>query len=183
MGSIAITAPDNAECLSGSTLYAGIVNGFTSSYGENQTSYYIGAALATPVKALRVGAAFDALDIHNLSGETWAIAGYASYQATEKFSLHGRAEYLRDRGNQKFFIDDSGPTNPDRALSLTLTAQYDLWKNVISRLEVRWDHSLTGVGVWGNPTGLDAPINQGGVVTTSGLDNAVLIAANIIYKF
>jgi hypothetical protein len=183
MGSIALTAPDSCGWFAGSTLYGGIVNGFTSSYGENQTSYYVGAALATPIKALRVGAAFDALDVHDLSGETWSLAGYASYQATQKFSLHGRAEYLRDRGNQKFFIDDSGPTNPDRALSLTLTAQYDLWKNVISRLEVRWDHSLTGVGVWGNPTVLDAPIKQGGVATANGLDNAVLIAANIIYKF
>jgi hypothetical protein len=38
MGSIALTAPDSWGCLSGSTLYGGIVNGFTSSYGENQTA-------------------------------------------------------------------------------------------------------------------------------------------------
>jgi hypothetical protein len=186
MGSIAVTAPDNWGCLSGSTLYGGIVNGFTSSYGENQTSYYVGAAVGTPVKGLRVGAAFDALDVHDESGETWAASAYASWQVSEKFSMHGRAEYLRDRGVQKFFVDDLGPTNPDKVLSLTLDLQYDLWKNVLSRLEVRWDHSLTAVGVWGDPSGAvasSAAVPYGVTQTSSGLDNAVLVALNIIYKF
>ena len=186
MGSIALTAPDNWGCLAGSTLYGGIVNGFTSSYGENQTSYYVGAAVGTPVKGLRVGASFDALDVHNESGETWAAAAYTTWQVTEKFSVHGRAEYLRDRGVQKFFVDDLGPTNPDKVLSLTLDLQYDLWKNVLSRLEVRWDHSLTALGVWGDTTGglsSAAPAPYGVTTTSSGLDNAVLVALNIIYKF
>src|SRR6266571_7842947 len=39
MASVALTAPENMGFLSGSTLYAGIVNGFTSNYGgENETS-------------------------------------------------------------------------------------------------------------------------------------------------
>ena len=29
-------------------------------------------------------------------------------------------------------------------MSYTATVQYDLWKNVLSRLEIRWDHDLTG---------------------------------------
>jgi hypothetical protein len=101
--------------------------------------------------------------------------------------MHGRAEYLRDRGVQKFFVDDLGPTNPDKVLSLTLDLQYDLWKNVLSRLEVRWDHSLTAVGVWGDPSGgvasSSAAVPYGVTQTSSGLDNAVLVALNIIYKF
>ena len=32
---------------------------------------------------------------------------------------------------------------------MTATVQYDLWKNVISRLELRWDHSLTGMDAFG----------------------------------
>jgi len=58
------------------------------------------------------------------------------------------------------------------------TVQYDLWKNVMTRLEVRWDHSLTGSGIWGGttPNGFDE--------TPSGTqDNAVAIIANVIYKF
>ncbi|HWH67798.1 MAG TPA: outer membrane beta-barrel protein, partial [Candidatus Sulfotelmatobacter sp.] len=85
MGSIALTAPDSLGFLAGSTLYGGIVNGFSttqtrsasaiSGYGENVTSYYAGATIATPVTGLRLGAAFDYLDVHNVSGETWAAAG------------------------------------------------------------------------------------------------------------
>ena len=41
-------------------------------------------------------------------------------------------------------------------IALTGTVQYDLWKNVLSRLEVRWDHAANGQraygGELGNPT-------------------------------
>lgn len=179
MASIAITAPDNLGFLSGSTLYAGVVNGFNENeakvdYDSAGANYYVGGTIATPVAGLRLGAAFDLLNVNNLSGETWTVGGYATYQATEKLSLHVRGEYLRDRGEQKFFIDSDGnSTNPDRALALTATAQYDLWKNVISRLELRWDHSLSGQGVWGGSNIDDVGTKK----------NEVMLAANIIYKF
>jgi hypothetical protein len=177
MGSVALTAPDSFGSLAGSTLYAGIVNGFDSSYGENQTSYYVGATVATPVTGLRCGAAFDDLDVHDLSGETWSVGGYVSYQATEKLSVHFRGEYLRDRGDQKFFIDETGITNPDKVLCLTATAQYDLWRNVISRVELRWDHSLSGQYVWGSPS-------ENGNDANPGTErNEWMLAANVIYKF
>jgi hypothetical protein len=177
MGSVAVTAPDDLGFLSGSTLYGGVVNGFTSSYGENQTSWYVGGTVATPVEGLRLGLAFDALDVHDLAGETWTIGGYGTYQITEKLSFHLRAEYLRDRGDAKYFtLDPEDPTfstNPDKVLALTATAQYDLWKNVISRVELRWDHSLTGQELWGGS-------NEDSVAT---LKNAWLLAANVIYRF
>ena len=109
MGSIALTAPDSMGFLSGSTLYGGIVSGYNSSVwgsglGANQTSYYLGATMATPVTGLRVGAAFDYVNYQDMSRDTgagtvsldpyaWAFAGYLSYQATEKLSFHARAEY------------------------------------------------------------------------------------------
>jgi len=182
MGSIAVTAPDTMGVLAGSSFYAGIVNGFDASYGVDTTSYYAGMTLATPIAGLRFGSSFDYLDVHNTRGETWAIAGYASFQATEKLSLHVRGEYLRDRGAQKFFTSDptdpGSSTNPDKVLGLTTTLQYDLWKNVISRLELRWDHSLSGQRTWGN-TRID-PITDEPV---GSLKNQVMIAANLIYKF
>jgi hypothetical protein len=180
MGSVAITAPDNLGFLTGSTLYAGMVSGFGDSYGQGQNSYYVGSTLATPVTGLRVGASFDYLDIHNLRGETWSVAGYASFQATEKLSLHLRGEYLRDRGDAKFFTFDSSSaassTNPDRALAITATAQYDLWKNVLSRVEFRWDHSLSGQKTWGGTAPIDGE-------TEGNRINEWLLAANLIYKF
>jgi len=186
-GSVLVTAPESTGFLSGSTFEAGVVNGLEengsrSAYNENATFYYVGATIATPVSGLRFGACFDYLDVHNTSGETYALGGYTSFQATEKLSLHFRGEYLRDRGEQKFFTTDftdpGASTNPDRVMALTATAQYDLWKNVISRLEFRWDHSLSGEKVWGNT------VANGETATVSGsLHNEWLLAANLIYKF
>jgi len=123
-----------------------------------------------PLDKIKIDRSF----VHRIGGETWSVGGYASYQATEKLSLHFRGEYLRDRGDQKFFFDSVGSTNPDRTMALTATAQYDLWKNVISRVEFRWDHSLSGQQVWGTPTaGADG----------GSLLNEWLLAANLIYKF
>lgn len=169
MGSIALTAPESMGFLAGSTLYGGIVNGFNAgSTDETTTSYYVGTTLATPVTGLRMGASLDVLDVYHQGGETWSVAGYASFQATEKLSFHGRMEYLRDRGEQKTLSD----MDSDKILAMTLTAQYDLWQNVISRLELRWDHALDGVDSFG-----------GDVAGSPTLDNAWMLAANVIYKF
>ncbi len=178
MGSIALTAPDDMGFLAGSTLYAGIVNGFNdASTGDptdpsTATSYYVGATVATPVTGLRAGAALDVYDWHHAKNDTWAVAGYLSFQATEKLSLHGRAEYFKDAA--------SGAATPllfgtdAEVLALTATAQYDLWKNVISRIELRWDHSLTGDDLFGGE------VDTG---EAADLKNAWMLAANVIYKF
>jgi len=109
-------------------------------------------------------------------GETWCIGGYSSYQVTEKLSVHCRGEYLKDRGAQQFFNgtfpDPTLATLSAETVEVTTTAQYDLWKNVISRLELRWDHSLNDVSVFG-----------GNTVGAPSRDNAWMLAANIIYKF
>jgi len=196
MGSFALTAPDSMGFLSGSTMYFGVVNGPSSKnvypdptadptdpashINETQTSWYVGATVATGVQGLRAGVAFDCLDRHE-PGETWTLGGYASFQATEKLSLHLRGEFLRDRGEQKFFrqaevIDGNDlivATNPNESMAWTLTAQYDLWKNVLSRVELRWDHLLSGEKTWGT-------LNDAGV---GSLKNEWMLAANIIYKF
>ncbi len=186
MASVALTAPDSMGFLSGSTLYAGFVNGFDDTinytYVPNKpitvTSYYVGATVATPVTGLRAGAAFDYLDINPANNDDYSVAGYLSYQATDKLSFHGRLEYFKDNLNEGpggeglLFQEDLGQPGKAEVLSLTATAQYDLWKNVISRLELRWDHSLDGNDLFGG--------------TTTGLptqENAWLLAANIIYKF
>jgi hypothetical protein len=192
MGSIALTAPDSMGFLSGSTLYAGIVSGFNDNYPDTlntqaaiSTSYYAGATVATPVTGLRAGASFDLIDLAQASCNDYSIAGYLSYQATEKLSFHARAEYFKDKvdnafgaaGHELLFGENgtaiqSGKTGA-QVMSLTGTVQYDLWKNVISRLELRWDHSLAGNALFGEP-------NTFGVATAQ---NAIMLAANVIYKF
>lgn len=151
MGSIALTAPSDWGWAAGSTLYAGIVNGFNNGAADKTMSLYVGGTLATPVTGLKVGAAFDYLkadDSPNGVGDSvWTVGGYASYQASEKLSFHGRGEYLVGEGNTG--ADDI------EIFALTGTVQYDLWENVISRLEIRWDHCVDapgGTGIFGGQT-------------------------------
>ncbi len=189
MGSVALTAPQDTGFLAGSTLYAGFVNGFNSSLpvgttGGNhiETSYYVGATVATPIKELRVGGAFDYANIHD-AGFAENFALYASYQATEKLSLHLRGEYFRSTDDTT--IDGPGtsqasvfgfPHLPSKATEITGTVQYDLWKNVISRLEFRWDHSATGDNAFSG-TFTD------GVAGPPSRVNSYSLMANIIYMF
>jgi hypothetical protein len=181
MGSVALTAPKSMGFLAGSTLYAGFVNGFSSHAATtggtgSQTSYYAGSTIATPIKELQFGVAFDYLDMSMVHGQTWAAAGYASYHATEKLSFHARGEYLKDSSGFFAYADSTSLTpvlTSDTVLAMTGTVQYDLWKNVISRLELRWDHSLSGNDAFGGATADSSPDRQ----------NAWLLAANIIYRF
>jgi hypothetical protein len=155
MASIALTAPDSWGWAAGSTLYAGVVNGFNSAANptgaDDSRNYYVGATLATPVTGLKVGAALDMATVDDSNPGTgdniWTAGLYASYQASEKLSFHGRGEYLK--GDASTGVDDL------EVYALTGTIQYDLWENVISRLEIRWDHCIDsgmGSGVFGGQT-------------------------------
>jgi hypothetical protein len=167
MGSIAITAPDTWGFLAGSTLYGGVVNGFSSGINDNQTSWYVGATLATPVEGLRLGAAWDVLDLHDQTGDAWAVSVYGSYAATEKLSLHLRGELATSVANLWPGLAPGADHN--QFWALTGTVQYHLWQNVLTRAEVRWDHADEGTYFTSNSV-----VNR---------RNSVLLAANVIYKF
>ncbi len=176
MGAVTLTAPDSFGAMAGSALYLGVVSGQNTAIagGVNITSYYVGATLNTPIKGMKVGASYDYghAPIQDLTGfargvNAEALAIYTSYQATEKLSLHARGEYFR---TSPFIAAVAPAGTPSEVIAFTGTVQYDLWANVLSRLEVRWDHSTAG------SAGLNKPFNASD-------KNAFLIAANIIYKF
>jgi hypothetical protein len=167
MASIAVTAPKDMGFLSGSTLYAGLVAGFAGGSdnvnppgSDFQKNYYVGATINTPVTGLQAGVAFDY--VNNWGGssttDSWALAGYLSYQASERLSFHGRIDYNVSKESQP------PPAAEIDLLSLTATIQYDLWQNVISRLEVRWDQYNDKTPADTNP-------------------DSVGLYANFIYKF
>ena len=81
---------------------------------------------------------------------------YASYQATDKLSLNLRGEY------EKF-----DTTTSNQGEEVTATVQYNLWANVISRAEFRWDHAAHGTQFGSNDQNA----------------NAYLVALNLIYQF
>ena len=180
IGGVTLTAPDSLGFLAGSTLAGGVINGFDAGASQaTKTSFYVGGTMKTPLKCLSVGIAYDyvalananTLDengdtvIHN-SGYQNASALYLLWQATEKLTFNTRGEYF----SQSQYLVSSGM--PSQAFAVTETVQYDLWKNVVSRLEFRWDHSASGQDAYGG--------TQPG---SPSLKNAFLVAANLIYKF
>jgi hypothetical protein len=189
LGSVALTAPQSWGVFAGSTLCAGIMNGWDTALGEPQQNYYIGGTMTTPVNGLRIGASFDYAKTEaktsGILGATsfgaHSFAGYASYQATPKLSLHGRVEYADVSPVAANALQNAGIGIASSVFSATGTIQYDLWKNVLSRVEIRWDHALDGTDSFGNTRA--APGFQGGHFTSGSLANSYIIAANIIYRF
>lgn len=170
LGMITITAPDNTGFLAGSTLSFGVVDSGTIG-SEDAINYYIGGQMNTPIEKLTLGAAYDYRGIRGtgLAGNARTIGLYASYQATDKLGIHGRLEYAK--GDNGVWIGNNTGRRAgedDELQGVTVTVQYDLWKDLISRAEVRWDHDRNGKSLGSN---------------TKGKDDAVSLALNLIYQF
>jgi hypothetical protein len=177
MASLGVTAPDSWGALSGSSWSMGIVSG--DSGEANTTSFYTGVNMLTGLEGLSVGAAFDyrwngpsieddsAGNPFTLSDNyAYAIAGYLSFAATEKMTVNARLDYTK--GSDGTFYDAGAVNNsdPNSLFGLTGTLDYQLWANVLSRLELRWDTAATS----------DEPF-------ANGSKNAITLAANFIYLF
>src|SRR6266480_4730188 len=152
MASVSITAPESWGFLSGSAWYAGLIDGLAGN-SQDTTSLYAGGSLKTPVEGLSVGAAFDyrfggpsAATVAYAGGNSWAyaIAGYASFQANEKWKFNIRGDYTEGTDGTFYDRGAAGKNLQNRLGALTITSDYALWANVVSRAELRWDHSTSG---------------------------------------
>jgi hypothetical protein len=208
-----LTAPDSWGAFKGSTLAAGFDDG-QGAETHNREEIYVGTTINTPIKDLTFGASWDAIFHNDANvpaallpdnsnaldtdqGYFQAIAGYVSYKLTEKLTLNGRVEYAdgptlgtwADDNNLPYTeFDDEGrinmPNRLDKVLAVTGTVQYDLWANVISRLEIRWDHACNGADAFGGVGASGESTSD--VATGEGLPtkkNEITVAANVIYKF
>jgi hypothetical protein len=201
MGAIALTAPDSWGWAKGATLNAGVINADNGSaanyaYVKNQlanqsvdlsgfanllagvgtTSWYVGATVPTPLTALKVGGSFDYLDLHNggsvgnpSDDSSWDAAIYGNYQYNDKLSFNLRGEYLNDGAG---VVYPTGGPNTSEAEEVTATVSYQLWANVLSRVELRWDHVDNAAFDTDTATGA-SPVHK----------NAYLLALNLIYQF
>jgi putative OmpL-like beta-barrel porin-2 len=182
MGSVALTAPESMGFLKGGTLYVGAVNGRTTGGTfPDKTWIYVGAAMPTPIEGLAVGLAWDRVYIPNVAGvsaeDTDSLAGYIDYKATDKLTAHARLDYIHVGGDGlagggDIITGGTAFTPGDQFLTTTLTLDYALWQNVISRAEFRWDHDL-------GPNGG----NHFGGFPAGGEADDFLLALNVIYKF
>jgi hypothetical protein len=161
MGSIVYTAPMSWGWAAGSSIYVGAVYGFATGSGHYgaqsgyQQNYYFGATVNTPWKQLTTGVAFDYVRNNgggNESGsffdnyqditDVYVIGVYATYKATDKLSFNGRAEYAHSDFTQAASnnSEESAYESMNDAEEITATVEYDLWANVVSRVELRYDH-------------------------------------------
>jgi len=188
MGNIALTAPDSFGALKGATLTLGIIDGVDSSLTASGTgtkvNYFAGLSLPTPSSAVKLGGAFDYLRFDNKGGananndSVWVAGAYVTISASDKLSFNFRGEFV-----DATQIGSAGlPLSPNplgaayaghHAEELTATVQYQVWANVLSRVEFRWDH------VEANAFGY----SQGGTTGIPNRDNDFMLALNLIYQF
>ena len=172
MGGITIKAPESLGFLAGSSLYAGVIDGGNDSktapgLNKDTVNIYSGASIATPIKALSFGLAFDYVANGTFDGSyANAYAVYASYQLTEKLKANLRGEYANNSGGVLLV-----GSNDDKVTGLTATIDYSLWANVVTRAEVRWDHSANGFKPFDSRSGANTQKND------------LSLALNVIYKF
>ena len=194
MASIAYELPDSAGSMAGTAVYLGFVDGLvTGDAGFDKTSYFVGATIPTPMDGLSLGAAFDyaqdttlsqlgftpeqlsalawadgeitpeeikAGENYDAKRDVWALAGYLSYQMDAKSVFNGRIDYVN--------VESTALPEDAQFLSLTGTLAHKMWDNVLTRLEVRWDHSLK--------SDFDSLVGDNN-------GDAVTVALNAVYQF
>jgi hypothetical protein len=167
LGSIVLTAPDSFGPMKGATLTLGAINSVDSAvYGAGtRSSFYAGMTLPTPSSALKLGAAFDYLNINNSGGnndDIWVAGLYTTIQASDKLSFNFRGE-----------IVDATQVNGHYGEEVTATVQYQLWANVLSRVEFRWDRFGVNAFGYNSTAGGGLPMKE----------NDFMLALNLIYQF
>jgi hypothetical protein len=188
MASLTLKAPESWGWMSGSSLYGGFIDGVDSTLGapdngHHAVNLYVGASVPSPWKHFTFGASYD-----YLGNNSWAnaVAGYMTWQITDQLKANFRGEYAW-AGWNPWLNPLTSNGNGDKVTGATVTLDYKLWANVISRLEFRWDHAANGSHPFGTPTTLTAgdfgnefpePESFSG-----GLSNNYTLLLNFIYKF
>jgi len=182
LAQISIIAPEEAGWFRGATASFAVLDGGVSAATPGRgpagsasvMDYTATATVPTPLTALSAGLAYDYRANFLFKGSYENAAGlYVLGQATAKLKLADRAEYASGSkggpasgGFGAYGVPVSATTGEVRLFENTLTADYSIWSNVVSRVELRWDHCLNGQRIFGDG-------NQ---------RNALSLTLNIIYK-
>jgi hypothetical protein len=199
-----LTAPESFGFMKGATLSAGytaggafnaatpnvsgsgLPAGQTANY--NQRNLYVGGTTPLPITGLSLGMAYD-LTMSSAFQNSYAnaLGTYLMWQVTEKLKSNSRLDFgWGSNGalggptpnNGTFGYISAGSAN--QLMSLTQTLDYSLWKNVVSRVEFRWDHCLTADHPFGGTVALDSSTGTAG---NGSKANAETLTLNIIYLF
>jgi hypothetical protein len=151
------------------TLTLGYTGGHTATGAPTDTdplihNFYAGVQLPLFVEGLALGLAYDYranysagwpaqffLPAGPKSSYANATGVYLTYKIT-KWNFCVRTEYAQATAANTIFAarSDFGSSKPmfgpndEKFLGVTTTVGYELWQNVLSRIEFRWDHDCAG---------------------------------------
>jgi hypothetical protein len=173
---LSFATPTNGSWLGGSSFFVSVNNGY-GSITEDETYISLGTILNTPLPAVKVGASWDYSTDFGVgglnTGPASAIDLYLLFHVTGKLGLNFRGEYARADGLGALSAAYNGAATPlHKVCALTATVRYDIWKNVLSRLEARWDHATDGTESFGG-TILGSPARK----------NEITLATEFTFRF
>jgi hypothetical protein len=116
------------------------------------------------------GSTFAAIPAVYDSNTWYGVAAYASYKVTKVITLSARGEYLHEDASVAPKFGVAGTSNDD--FSETLTASFNIWDNLLTRIEYRYDHFTNG-----------AIANVGGGLDHATYTSANEISLNAVYSF
>ena len=152
--------PETFGALGGTAFSAGYINGRGLLTGADPIqNLYLALGLPLRSDDWSLGLVYDARILDGAANDDSVFGAYLGHRLNDKLSLNLRGELFRD--GDKLFSSESGAEQTD-GHGFTATLDYKLWKNVISRLEYRWDHT-------------DSPVN--------GRHNTQALHLNLIYEF
>jgi hypothetical protein len=121
---LSYTLPDSTGFLGGTELTYARVDG-AGADGSEQDNSYLGASIPLPVEGLSYTLAWDNVE-YATGADTTLVGHYLSYAANDKMTVNLRYE----TGNV------NGATNNNDGVSdISIGIDYQLWENVISRVE------------------------------------------------
>jgi len=124
--SLSYTLPDSTGFLGGTELtYARIDSAGGDS--DEQDNQYVGASIPLPVEGLSYNLAYDLVSYES-GADTTLIGHYLSYAASDTMTVNLRYE----TGN---INTGGGATNVDGIQDISVGIDYQMWENVISRVE------------------------------------------------
>jgi len=144
------------------------------------------------------GTLADAIGVDSNTDTWWGIAAYAKYRFTDALTLALRAEYFSDgdgtariqdlaanyADNENWSDNDWAPyfVNSTDLWSLTATLGFDLWENMLMRLEYRLDiASSDGGNAIEAPDGMEDWVEQDIFTNNQGRQHTFIL--NLSYLF
>jgi hypothetical protein len=155
--------------------------GFNVDFGYNGTSGYPQGVQFARNPTVGGVIPLPGFFVRQDSNTYYGVALYSSYKLNKVVTLSARGEYLHEDAayNPKFGIADVA--NDD--FSETLTATFNIWDNLLTRIEYRYDHLTTGstqgVGL-GGVINTFITGNQNNVATYGNQDE---ISVELVYSF